>query len=201
MFNKKIVVKNNSWLALTIVSLLLTGAEWTRITLADRNWNTETDDNEVSRTVLDPFSNQILPLLLCSIRFSSGRNWMILGRGTFPAGWTPLVPSGNGNCLPLLEGLSGGALLEGHLRMLCSNSFHAINLPMINPIVTSSGKRILSPMLMNLPSPAIGSIRRVRALLKQKPAPPVANQKVIFFEGVSVGIFYIKKKTLLNGNS
>lgn len=80
--------------------------------------------------------------------------------------------------------------------MLLSFSFHVVDLPIINPIVTSSGKRILSPMLMNLPSPAMGNIRRVSALLKQNPAPPVANQNVIFFEGVSVGIFCIKQLLL-----
>lgn len=47
-------------------------------------------------------------------------------------------------------------------------------------MVTSSGNLILSPILINLPPPAIGNIFNVRARLKQKPAPPVANQNVIF---------------------
>lgn len=47
---------------------------------------------------------------------------------------------------------------------------------MTNPIVTSSGKRILSPMLINLPPPATGIIRKANERLMQKPAPPVANQ-------------------------
>lgn len=51
---------------------------------------------------------------------------------------------------------------------------------MIKPIVTSSGNRIFRPILMNLPPPAIGNIFIVSARLKQKPAPPVANQKEIF---------------------
>lgn len=117
---------------------------------------------------------------------------MILGRGTFPAGWIPSVPSGNGNCQPLLEELLGDVLYGRRnilLKLMFLYSFRIVNLPIMNPIVTSSGKRILSPMLVNFPSPAIGNIRRVNALLKQNPAPPVANQKVIFFEGVSVGIF------------
>lgn len=58
--------------------------------------------------------------------------------------------------------------------------FIKFNLPIIKPMVTSSGNLILSPILINLPPPAIGNIFNVRARLKQKPAPPVANQNVIF---------------------
>lgn len=47
---------------------------------------------------------------------------------------------------------------------------------MTNPIVTSSGNRILSPMLMNFPPPATGIIRKANERLMQNPAPPVANQ-------------------------
>lgn len=50
-------------------------------------------------------------------------------------------------------------------------------LPIINPTVTSSGKRIRSPILINFPPPATGTIRRASARLMQNPAPPVANQK------------------------
>lgn len=53
-------------------------------------------------------------------------------------------------------------------------------IPIMKPMVTSSGNLILSPMLINLPPPAIGNIFNVKARLKQKPAPPVANQNVIF---------------------
>ena len=68
---------------------------------------------------------------------------------------------------------------------------------MIKPMVTSSGKRILSPILINLPPPAMGNILRVRARLKQKPAPPVANQKVIF---LFVVVFFCKheQKPIIN---
>lgn len=49
---------------------------------------------------------------------------------------------------------------------------------MTNPIVTSSGNRILSPMLINFPPPAMGIIRNANERLIQKPAPPVANQNL-----------------------
>lgn len=48
------------------------------------------------------------------------------------------------------------------------------------PIVTSSGKPILSPILMNLPLAAMGNIFNANARLMQKPAPPVANTNEIF---------------------
>lgn len=51
---------------------------------------------------------------------------------------------------------------------------------MINPIVTSSGNRILSPISTNLPLPAIGNIFIANARLTQNPAPPVANQNLTF---------------------
>jgi len=80
-----------------------------------------------------------------------------------------------------------------------------LNSPIIKPIVTSSGKRILSPMLINLPPPAMGSIFKVRARLRQKPAPPVANQKVIF---LLVVVFFCgskireeKKRGKINGRT
>lgn len=57
----------------------------------------------------------------------------------------------------------------------------------MNPIVTSSGNLILSPILTNFPPPAIGSIFNANALLIQTPAPPVANQNFIF---LSVGDFF-----------
>lgn len=57
-------------------------------------------------------------------------------------------------------------------------------------MVTSSGNLILSPMLMNLPPPAMGNIFKVSARLRQKPAPPVANQNVIFLFNV---VFFCKE--------
>ena len=62
---------------------------------------------------------------------------------------------------------------------------------MIKPMVTSSGNLILSPMLINLPPPATGNIFNVKARLKQKPAPPVANQNVIFLFN---DVFFCKRK-------
>ena len=47
------------------------------------------------------------------------------------------------------------------------------------PIVTSSGNRILSPTLSNLPPPATGNILAASERLRQNPAPPVANQNLI----------------------
>lgn len=62
----------------------------------------------------------------------------------------------------------------------------------MKPMVTSSGNRILSPIFTKFPLPATGIILRPNARLTQKPAPPVANQKVIFLfvsDGVSENLF------------
>lgn len=50
---------------------------------------------------------------------------------------------------------------------------------------------------MNFPPPAIGNIFSVKARLKQNPAPPVANQKVIFLLVGTDEFFWKKKKKIL----
>lgn len=51
----------------------------------------------------------------------------------------------------------------------------------MKPSVTSSGKRILSPMVTSRPLLASGMILMANARLTQNPAPPVANQNLIFW--------------------
>lgn len=89
-----------------------------------------------------------------------------------------------------------------HKQFLVKNLFstktNPICLPIINPTVTSSGNRIRSPMLINLPPPATGTIRKASALLMQNPAPPVANQKLTFGWGSCSLVWKIKENLNLN---
>lgn len=68
-----------------------------------------------------------------------------------------------------------------------------IYIPIMKPTVTSSGKRMRSPMLINFPPPAMGNMRRASARLIQNPAPPVANQKRTF--GSEVFRFFCIEKS------
>lgn len=64
----------------------------------------------------------------------------------------------------------------------------------MKPSVTSSGNRILSPMVTNRPLLASGIIFIANARLMQNPAPPVANQNLIFwFSRVSLDRFLLSK--------
>lgn len=64
----------------------------------------------------------------------------------------------------------------------------------MNPSVTSSGKRILSPMVTKRPLLASGIIFIANARLIQNPAPPVANQNFIFwFSWLSLDRFLLSK--------
>uniref|UniRef100_A0A182J3P0 Uncharacterized protein n=1 Tax=Anopheles atroparvus TaxID=41427 RepID=A0A182J3P0_ANOAO len=74
------------------------------------------------------------------------------------------------------------------------------NLPIRKPIVTSSGKRILSPIVTNLPLAATGIILNASARLMQNPAPPVANQNVTFlFTSVDVLRFQLHRQLITVG--
>lgn len=64
----------------------------------------------------------------------------------------------------------------------------------MKPNVTSSGNLILSPMVTNLPLLAKGIIFIANARLIQNPAPPVANQNLIFsFSWLSLDCFLFSK--------
>lgn len=71
-----------------------------------------------------------------------------------------------------------GSKCEWNVSMIVSGTLSKYSI--IYPIVTSSGRPILSPMLMNFPLAAIGNIFNANARLMQKPAPPVANTNEIF---------------------
>lgn len=71
-----------------------------------------------------------------------------------------------------------GSKCEWNVSMIVNGTLSKYSI--IYPIVTSSGRPILSPMFINLPLPAIGNIFRASARLMQKPAPPVANTNEIF---------------------
>lgn len=77
--------------------------------------------------------------------------------------------------------MSIGSKCEWNVSITVNGTFSRCS--MIQPIVTSSGKPIRSPIDMNLPKPAIGSIFNASARLIQKPAPPVANTNEIFLCG------------------